>query len=66
MPNYDFFNPSPWGVHTKALNLVGKKKRVLEIGCATGQVSRRLAENGCEVIGIEINEDSAEIAKTYC
>ncbi len=66
MPNYDFFNPDPYGVHTKALNLVGEKKRVLEIGCATGQISRRLAENGCEVIGIEINKESAEIAKKYC
>jgi SAM-dependent methyltransferase len=38
----------------------------LEVGCATGQMSRRLVENGCEVIGIEINEESAKIAKEYC
>jgi 2-polyprenyl-3-methyl-5-hydroxy-6-metoxy-1,4-benzoquinol methylase len=66
MLNYDFFNPNPYGIHMKALNLVGKNKRVLEVGSATGQISRRLAEKGCEVIGIEVNEDCAEIAKKYC
>lgn len=66
MPDYDFFNPNPYGIHMKALNLVGKNKRVLEVGCATGQISRRLVENGCEVIGIEINENSAKIAGKYC
>lgn len=66
MPSYDFFNPNPYGVHTKALDIVGKKKRVLEIGCATGQISRRLTENGCEVIGIEIDKESSAIAKKYC
>jgi len=66
MIRYDFFDPNPFGVHVKALNLVGMNKRVLEIGCATGQLSRRLAENGCEVIGIEINKETAEIAKKYC
>ena len=39
---------------------------MLEIGCATGQVSRRLKENGCEVIGIEIDGESAKMAKEYC
>jgi O-antigen biosynthesis protein len=48
------------------LNLVGHNKKVLEIGCSTGTMSKRLAQNGCEVIGIEIDEDSAKIAKNYC
>ena len=39
---------------------------MLEIGCATGQVSRRLKENGCEVIGIEMDGESAQMAKEYC
>lgn len=66
MPHYDFFNPNPFGIHRKAVDLVGKNKKILEIGCSTGQISRRLTENGCEVIGIEINKESAEIAKEYC
>jgi O-antigen biosynthesis protein len=64
--NYDFFNSDPYGIHMKALNFVGMNKRVLEVGCATGQISRRLTENGCKVIGIEKNEESAKIAKKYC
>lgn len=48
------------------MNLVGMNKGGLEIGCATGQLSRWLSENGCEVIGIEINREMAEIAKKYC
>lgn len=50
----------------KVLNLVGKNKKVLEIGCATGQVSKRLAENGCEVVGVELDELSAQSAQRYC
>jgi len=66
MQNYDLFNPSLYGTHIKALGLVGKNKKVLELGCATGQISRRLAENGCDVVGIEIDEESARVAEKYC
>lgn len=66
MPDYNFFDPNPYGSHMKAINLVGKNKRVLEIGCATGQVARRLAENGCEIVGIELSEESARVAERYC
>lgn len=66
MPNYDFFDPNPYGTHMKVLNLVGKNKRVLEIGCATGQISRRLSENGCEVVGVEFDEASALVAQRFC
>lgn len=66
MLNYDLFNPDPYGVHMMALDIVGKNKRVLEIGCATGQISRRLSENGCEVVGVELDEESARVARRYC
>jgi 2-polyprenyl-3-methyl-5-hydroxy-6-metoxy-1,4-benzoquinol methylase len=48
------------------LDWVGKNKKVLDIGCATGQVARRLKGNGCEVIGIESDVGAAQIAKEYC
>lgn len=38
----------------------------MEIGCATGQLSRRLAENECDIIGVEVNKESADIAMRYC
>ncbi|MCF6332522.1 MAG: class I SAM-dependent methyltransferase [Draconibacterium sp.] len=36
-------------------NLEGKK--ILDIGCATGELAFQLAENGANVIGIDLNED---------
>ena len=64
MPNYDFFDRNPYGTHMKVLNLVSKNKRVLEIGCSTGQISRKLSENGCEVVGVELNEELPELRRS--
>jgi 2-polyprenyl-3-methyl-5-hydroxy-6-metoxy-1,4-benzoquinol methylase len=50
--------------HSKILALVGKNKRVLDIGCATGYLGEALKKIGCEVIGIEIDEEAARIART--
>ncbi|MHA1274499.1 MAG: class I SAM-dependent methyltransferase [Candidatus Helarchaeota archaeon] len=57
---------NPYTAHSRMLELVGKDKTVLEVGCATGYISKKLKENGCKVTGIEINPQSAEIAKEYC
>jgi 2-polyprenyl-3-methyl-5-hydroxy-6-metoxy-1,4-benzoquinol methylase len=52
---------------TKIIHLVGKNKKVLEFGCAGGHMSKVLKEKyGCEVVGLEINPEDAEIAKAYC
>src|SRR5213593_4394013 len=48
------------------LRLVGKNKRVLELGCACGQMSRALGEQGCTVVGIEIHPDAARTAADVC
>jgi 2-polyprenyl-3-methyl-5-hydroxy-6-metoxy-1,4-benzoquinol methylase len=37
--------------------------RVLDIGCATGYVAALLAGRGCEVVGVEQDEQSAGIAR---
>lgn len=66
MQKYDSFDANPYGVHMKTLELIDKNKNVLEIGCSTGQISRRLLKNNCEVIGIEIDEDASKSAKSYC
>lgn len=51
----------------KILRAVGKKKRVLEVGCASGVQSRILKEKlECSVIGIEIDEEAAQQAGKYC
>lgn len=53
--------------HVKSLNLVGKDKDVLEIGCASGYLTRFLKETlGCRVVGVEVEAEAAEKAKPFC
>lgn len=66
MCKYDVFNLDPYASHMKIVRLVGKNKRVLDVGCATGQLAKRFVENGCEVVGIELDEYAAEKAKEFC
>lgn len=54
-----------FGGHQKIINWVGSGKRVLEIGCASGYMSREFTKRGCAVTGIEINPDLARKAKKY-
>ena len=63
---YDKFNPNPFGAHMKILNLAGKNKVVLDVGCSTGQLAKRLKEKGCKVYGIEVDEGAAKIARRCC
>ncbi len=54
-------------VPAKIINLVGKDKRVVEFGCASGYMSKVLKEKcNCEVIGLEINKEDAKIAEAFC
>jgi 2-polyprenyl-3-methyl-5-hydroxy-6-metoxy-1,4-benzoquinol methylase len=48
------------------LEWVGEGKRVLEVGCSTGYMSRALVERGCGVTGIEGDPTAAERARAYC
>lgn len=66
MLKYSKFYDVKYGAHAKMVQLVGKNKKVLEIGCATGYISKKLKENGCQVIGIEIDSSAGRIAKRYC
>lgn len=51
----------------KIINQVGHHKTVLELGCSSGHMTRILKENfDCRVIGIEIDPESAEQARSYC
>lgn len=63
---YDCFDSRPYSAHMLIVQLVGKNKKVLDVGCATGLLAKRLVENGCEVVGIEIDDESARFAKKYC
>lgn len=51
----------------KVLNMVGKNKKVLEIGCSHGYMSKILREElNCYVVGVEIDEESYNISKNIC
>lgn len=48
----------------KIIDLVGRNKKVLDIGCASGAILKYLRENlNCQVRGVEIDEKAAQIAK---
>jgi 2-polyprenyl-3-methyl-5-hydroxy-6-metoxy-1,4-benzoquinol methylase len=49
------------------MHLVGTSKRVLEIGCGPGSVTKLLAQHGkCRVTGIELDADAIKKATPYC
>lgn len=45
--------------------LVGADRQVLELGCSAGHVTRRLVDNGCTVVGIEIDPEMALAAEEF-
>ncbi len=51
--------------HASELALVGWNKRVLEVGCAAGHVTKVLVERGCTVVGVEGDPDAAERARRH-
>ena len=48
------------------VNWVGMGKRVLEVGCSTGYMSRLMQERHCIVTGIEQDAQAAAHARDYC
>lgn len=53
--------------HGKILRLVGWGKKVLEVGCATGYLTRVLKERfWCSVDAVEIDPEAAARARPFC
>ena len=51
----------------KVVRLVGRGKKVLELGCGPGHMSRVLKEHlGCEVTGVEVDIEAAREAEKHC
>ncbi len=49
------------------VRMVGQNKRVVEIGCGPGSITKILATQGqCKVSGLEIDDEAIEKAKPYC
>ena len=51
--------------HAFALSLIGYNKSVLEVGCSTGYLTKVMSERGCNVVGIELDPDAAEVAEQW-
>ena len=52
--------------HALIIELLGLDKRVLDVGCATGNLAEVLAGRGCRVTGIEIDPEAARQAEKPC
>jgi 2-polyprenyl-3-methyl-5-hydroxy-6-metoxy-1,4-benzoquinol methylase len=52
--------------HARVVRLVGTDRRVLELGPASGHMSRVLRDRGCSVVGIEVDPGMAATASQYC
>lgn len=52
--------------HARVVRLVGSDRRVLELGPATGHMTRVLKDRGCSVVGIEFDRAMAELAEPFC
>jgi 2-polyprenyl-3-methyl-5-hydroxy-6-metoxy-1,4-benzoquinol methylase len=53
---------APNNPHSFSLQLIGRDKHVLELGCAAGHVTRALVQQGCTVVGVENDEEAAKRA----
>lgn len=64
---YDFI-PDELGEdsHAAQLRAVPHGSRVLELGCATGYISKVLQEHGCRVTGVDVSAEYLERARPYC
>lgn len=54
---------NPNDSHTQVVELIGDDKRVLDVGCATGDIARLLNGRGCRVDGLELDPEAAEKAR---
>jgi glycosyltransferase involved in cell wall biosynthesis len=55
-PKLDFVSP-----HSLAIKIVGKGKRVLDLGCAGGHIANTLTKQGNQVTGVDAFEPSSKI-----
>jgi 2-polyprenyl-3-methyl-5-hydroxy-6-metoxy-1,4-benzoquinol methylase len=60
------YNPRPLGSQEKLLALLGRPRRVLDVGCSTGYLAQRIQSRGATVVGLEIDERAAEQARRFC
>lgn len=56
----------PHGPHAKIISMIGKRWKVLDVGCGVGNLGKRLKEElNCYVVGIEVDEEAAKAAQKF-
>ncbi len=51
--------------HALVFGLVGRDRRVLDVGCSTGYLGKALASRGCVVDGVEKDPEAAQLAREH-
>jgi 2-polyprenyl-3-methyl-5-hydroxy-6-metoxy-1,4-benzoquinol methylase len=66
--NYEYdFDPSSETAPANVVRMVGKNKRVLEIGCGPGSITKVLAQQeNCQITGLELDLEAIKIVTPYC
>jgi 2-polyprenyl-3-methyl-5-hydroxy-6-metoxy-1,4-benzoquinol methylase len=66
--NYAYdFDPLSETAPANVVRMVGKNKRVLEIGCGPGSITKVLAQQGnCQITGLELDLEAIKIVTPYC
>lgn len=63
---FDSIDLDSGSVHADVVRLVGGAPRVLELGTATGYMTRVFAARGSAVVGVEFDPEMAERAAEFC
>lgn len=66
--NYEYdFDPLSETAAANVVRMVGQRKRVLEIGCGPGSITKLLAHHGqCLVTGLEIDPEAISKVTQFC
>lgn len=60
-------DPTSESAPANVVRLVGKQKRVLEVGCGPGSITKVLAQEGeCRVTGLELDIEAIKKVSPYC
>lgn len=66
--NYEYeVDTSSETAPANVIRMVGQNKRVLELGCGPGAITKIIAEkSGCRVTALELDSEAIELVKPYC
>jgi 2-polyprenyl-3-methyl-5-hydroxy-6-metoxy-1,4-benzoquinol methylase len=65
-PEIDAASAEPGGSLALMLGMVGERKKVLDVGCATGYLAKLMAAKQCDITGLDVNPSALEAARAYC